>query len=247
VNRVGAVASQHKKSTTGSLGRHRGLRLRTWAVIGIVWALFSPQLGAALLPADTLRDALSGLFDEEPSVSERTVDEFVNAARTATTWARPPTVHASSVRYFKEHFRDFDPNVAHAFPGLASLMPVSVGDLAIAAPLFAGQPILVSGNVYGDPTVVGQGENRTLSWAVAIRDGNGTRAVALVRVPVAGRMSIRSGDRVSVSGLVLADGAASRVDGRGLVRIVYLAGSAISRSMNITLIGGRRGGVGPSG
>lgn len=221
-------------------GARRHPRWTTWAIVAVLWGVFSPQLGAALLPPDTLRDFVAERFDEDPSHSDRIVDTYVRVARNATAWERPPTVHASSVGYFKKHFATLDPDRHHPFPDVRKLLLAPVADLAVASPVFVGTPVLISGFVYGAPTVVTPARVRgTLSWAFAIRDPDVKDAVVLARIPIRGAHDLGHGDRVSVAGLVLADGAA-RYTGRGLTRVVYVAGSSIAPSTRLTLKFSRR-------
>ena len=63
--------------------------------------------------------------------------------------------------------------------------------------------------------------------------------IILARVPLRDGPKFGDGDRVSISGLVMADGAA-RYDAGGLIRVVYLAGSSIAASTRLVLAGPRR-------
>lgn len=205
-----------------------------WGTLAVLWALLSPQLGAAILPPETLRDAVREVFDEDPSRSDRRVDDYVGDVRRATAWERAPTIYQPSVAYFKQHFDGLDPDRHHDFPDIRRLEPTSISQLAVAAPVFAGRPVLVSGFLDGDPTVVTSGDPDTLSVAFAIHDPAVANVIILARVPVDGYPTLANGDRVSVSGLVIGDGAARYVNDR-LTRVVYIAGSSIAPSTRIEL------------
>lgn len=199
-----------------------------------MWGLFGPKLADAVLPTETIRAAIGELFDDDPSPSDIAVDEYVRVVRRATAWERPPTIYGPSVSYFKKHFAAMDPDRHHDFPDVRTLQPAALMDLAVGAPLFAGRPILISGPLAETPTVVTPGRRGTVSWAFVVRDPDLENAVVLARVPVRTPLTLDRGQRVSISGIVMADGAA-RYGDSVLTRVVYIAGSSIAPSTRVTL------------
>src|SRR4051812_35847594 len=86
------------------------------SVTGVLWALLSPSLGAALLPPETLKRWFHDLTTNPPSREERVVNEYVAIVKKATTWERAPEIFGPSVDYFRHHFAQLDPRRAHVFP-----------------------------------------------------------------------------------------------------------------------------------
>lgn len=218
----------------------RRMRWVAIGVIGLLWALFSPSLGSALLPSTTVDKWIEDLFGDDPTPVERSVDRYVNEVRHATAWVDPPTIHKPSVAYMKRHFGEMDPDRPHAFPPIDRQPHVSVADLIIGAPVLVGRRLTVSGNLAGEPTAVTPTRDGGVSWAFAIRDTQVPRAFIFARVPIKGEMTFTRGDRVTVAGVLIADGAAPGLGRQGLQRIVYLAASAVAHSANITIVGAKK-------
>ena len=200
------------------------------------------MLAAVPSALDTTRDAVAWVGDivDPPSSRGRVVSEYVEVVRRATSWERPPTIYAPSVKYFTRHFAELDPDKPHRMPPIDAQPWMSVADVVIAGPALAGRRITVSGNLSGTPSVVAQADGRTLSWALTVIERGASRMAILCRVPLRSPMTFAHGDRVTIAGVIMGDGAIRRFDGRGLSRISYMACSSAAHSMNITLVGPRR-------
>jgi hypothetical protein len=206
--------------------------------VGIVtWAVLTSWMGAALLPPHKVTGWFHSAFGHKPSRAERTVDDVVAVARDATTWMHPPTVYGPSVAYFKNHFAELDPSRGHPFPAVGTLPVLGLPDLAQSGILAAGAPLMLAGDVASAPTVITPMTKSTLSWAITIKDSQAPRTIAMCRVPLGlAGMTFAQGDRVTIAGLVIADGGATRFDGRGSEHIFYLACSAIAHSTQLVMI-----------
>jgi hypothetical protein len=197
----------------------------------VLWALLSPSLGSAILPPDTVKAWWHDLVTDDPSPSDRVVDEYVKQVRKAIPWVRSPTIYHPSVDYFRDHFAELDPERPHAFPRVDKYPMVSIFDLATGGPLLVGRQIMVAGNIRGTPTLVTPTKTPFVgSHAVFIRDDSIARAGLFCRVPLKMPIDFADGDRVTVSGVLLADGANERMDGRGTAPISYMACSSIAHS-----------------
>ena len=160
---------------------------------------------------------------------------FVATARKATTWVDPPTVYEPSVEYFHEHFDEMDPNRPHRF----SLEPeglVPMAALATESATLSGRLINVAGNVYGPPTVVMPVTEEIGSYAVAVRDKKAAPdSLVLCRMPFKRPLPFDDGDRVTLRGLVLADGLITDPRNGRMRKLVYMACTSMVRSVNVSL------------
>jgi hypothetical protein len=64
-------------------------------VTGVAWALLSPQLGAAILPSDTISN---WWHDSRQSDTEEAVERYVDEVQDAAIRAQPPKISVSPER-----------------------------------------------------------------------------------------------------------------------------------------------------
>ena len=130
VPRISKRRRRAKSSRTVEVTR---FRVAILGVVGVIWTLLSPSIGAAVLPTEKVSGSIKDTVTSEPSRAEKVVGAYVRVARRATTWERPPTIHKPSVTYFKRHFSNLDPERPHRYPGLDKAPPVSIPDLAVGS------------------------------------------------------------------------------------------------------------------
>lgn len=215
-------------------------RVRALAVIGVAWALLSPQLGAAILPADTISN---WWHDWRQPDTEEAVEKYVDEVQDAAIWAQPPKVYDSSVRYFKENYEELDPDKVHEFPGIDTQQPLLLGFLATEAAGWTGRILLVSADVQEPPRLITPVTDEIGSYRIALGDSHVRGTEVVCRLPFKRTLPFDTGHRVTFTGLVLADGLAERERGGGMKRVIYMACASMIRSTNISIVpGSRRGG-----
>jgi hypothetical protein len=217
-------------------------RARMWAlaVIGVAWALLSPQLGAAILPSDTISN---WWHDWRQSDTEEAVEEYMDDVQDAAIWAQPPKIYDSSVAYFEKNYEDLDPNKVHDFPGIKAQRPLLLGFLATEAAGWTGEVLLVSADVQESPRLIAPVTDEIGSYRIALGDHHVPRTEVICRLPFKRTLPFDTGHRVTFTGLVLADGLAERERGGGMKRVIYMACASMVRSTNISVVpGSRRGG-----
>ena len=141
-------------------------RLRALAVIGVAWALLSPQLGAAILPSDTISNWWR---DWRQSDTEEAVERYVDEVQDAAIWAQPPKIYESSVTYFEDNYEELDPTKVHEFPGIDT-QPLPLGFLATEAAGWTGEMLLVSADVQEPPRLIAPVTDEIGSYRIALRD-----------------------------------------------------------------------------
>jgi hypothetical protein len=147
-----------------------------------------------------------------------------------------PTIYKPSVSYFKQHYAALDPDRPHRFPPVGSEPFVGIGDLLLTGPAMAGRPILIRRQPLRRPTLVTVTGARAASVAFAVVDPVVRRTVVMCRAPVAAPIDFQHGDRVTVSGVLVADRAIGRTDGRGFDRAFYMACASIAHSVRIDMV-----------
>jgi hypothetical protein len=96
-----------------------------------------------------------------------------------------------------------------------------------------GRPINVAGDVWGPPTVVIPVTREIGSFAVAVRDKQAPETIALCRLPYKRPLPFDDGDRVTLRGLILADGLINNPQGGGMKHVVYMACASMVPSTNL--------------
>lgn len=208
-------------------------RARLWAIaaLGVVWAIFSPSIGTAILPPDAIGDWWHNLWRSD---AERVVEDYVARIDTAAPWVHPPTTYKDSVAYFKEHYADLDPTRGHDHrPDFRRTL--TLPQLATEAAGWTGQPVMLSADVGQPPSLVEPMSNAVGSFEVSLADRLAPGARVLCRLPFKRPLPYVSEDRITTTGLILAEGTAERPNGRGMERVIYMACTSMVRSANITL------------
>jgi hypothetical protein len=169
------------------------------------------------------------------------VDRYVQVTKRAVQWVNPPTIYEPSASFMRSHLAWFDPDHPHKFDFGRIDIRTDVGSLAVRGPEMAGAMLDVVGTLAQTPTLIGvfaDAEN----WAFFLRQPKTPRLLAVCRVPIkpGEENGYRIGDVVHATGVLLADGAIERIDGRGQERLSYIACSAIGRREAIITLGGRR-------
>ena len=195
-------------------------------------------LAQAFSPAHDVVSWVSDRFHHRPppTLAESTIASYVQFTRRAVPWVGRPTVYEPSAEVLTQRFGDFNPYVTHRFKIGGTKERTDIGFLAEHAPQFSGVPLTTEGRFYGTSVVEDRG--RVASWQLQLRDPDVQRVGVICRVPASARTGppFRPGDWVLVQGLLLADGAVQRADGRGMDRILYLACSAVSRRQTIITV-----------
>jgi hypothetical protein len=173
--------------------------------------------------------------------ADRIVSDYVAVTRRALDWRQPPTIHQPSVAYFKTHLSSLDPETPHKFKVPAAAVSTDVFSLIQRAPQLSGTLLRVTGRLAQPPLQV-QVHERASSWAFFLRDPGVPRVLAVCRVPLArgDEEGYSVGDVVHANGLLLADGATERIDGKGVERVAYLACGAVAKRVGLVTIRGRR-------
>jgi hypothetical protein len=236
----------------GTTQRHRGSRRRSakppialtrgraWALaaVGIAWALFSPSFGAAILPPDRI----SGWWqDLRQSPTEEAVERYVAEVEDAAIWAQSPQIYESSVTYFEDNYDELDPEAVHAFPGIGAQEPIALGHLATEAAGWTGKVILASADVR-NVRLIAPVTPEIGSYRIALADRHVSATEVVCRLPFKRTLPFTTGDRVTFTGVVLADGLAERERAEGMKRVVYMACTSMVQSVNVSIVPDRRPG-----
>jgi hypothetical protein len=160
--------------------------------------------------------------------------------RKATAWERPPAIYKPSVDYFKAHFEDLDPEQPHDFPPVDRAPMLSVTDLALAGAAYGGLQINVVGKILQTPQLVMPISQTVGSFAIFVHDPELPRAQVICRVPLKLPHDFAAGDRVAISGVLLAVGGTDTGDDRGFRTTAYMACSSVAHSRRIVLRGAPR-------
>ena len=212
--------------------------VRALAALGVAWALFSPSLGAAILPPDTLK---SWWHDLHQSETEEAVAEYVDEVEDAAIWAQAPKTYEPSVRYFEKNYDELDPTKVHEFPRIGEQEAVTLSFLATESAGWTGRMVLVSSDVREPPRLISPVTDEVGSYQITLADRRVPGTEVICRLPFERTLPFRKGDRVTFTGLVLADGLAERQQAAGMKRVIYMACSSMVPSMNISLVPGPRG------
>lgn len=210
-------------------------RVRALAAIAVVWALLSPSLGTAILPADTISDLW---HDWRQSDTEAAVEDYIEEMRDAAVWAQAPKVYETSVDYFEENYDELDPQREHEFPAIGTQPPVLLGFLATESAGWTGRTVLVSADVVSPPRLIAPVSETIGSYSLSLGDRYVRDTEVICRLPYEKTLPFSTKDRVTFVGLVLADGLAERERGSGMKRVIYMACASMVHSTNISVIPG---------
>jgi hypothetical protein len=172
---------------------------------------------------------------KQPSQTEVLVTRFVSEARSKMAWERAPTVYGPSIETFREHFSALHPYRAHAM-SLGGATMTDIPTMAQLGPAFAGRVLAVRARF--DNANLIETDRAVGSWAFELSDPRIARTIVLCRVPMRrGELpKFVPGDKIVARGVVLADGAVSRLDGQGMVRVLYMTCSAVGSVTTIRML-----------
>jgi hypothetical protein len=202
-------------------------------------AILAGLLAAAAPSGEFVRDSAAALYHvvfpgPKSPESEGVVRDYVATTKRAMAWQRAPTIYKPSVDLFEREFAFVDPRRPHKFDLKRTRFGMSVGSLAENVPLAAGSIIAVSGTLEGGSMVTAYPE--AVSWAFQLKERGVPRVRVVCRLPLPAKgAELIPGRRVTAEGVVIADGAAERVDGRGFIRIIYMVCAAMEPSMRLTM------------
>ncbi|MGH2959636.1 MAG: hypothetical protein ACRDKE_08525 [Solirubrobacterales bacterium] len=157
-------------------------------------------------------------------------------ARTKVPWISPPTVYSPSIYYLKKHFGRFDPYRLHDEPADQVVATADVPGLYQNSANAEAQRLTVSGNLVGEPRVIEYTGKPVASYLAVLVDSNTPNLALMCRVPADQRtMRLTDGDRVTVTGVLLAEGSSRNANGGPSVFTMYMICSNIAKSTNITM------------
>lgn len=213
---------------------------RKWLRRGLatIVAAAVTALVASVVTDQTVHDSVADMFTKDPSPAERDVAHMVSIARSKVPWTGPLTIYQPSVDYLREHFGAMAPARTHEFPSNNGQPTLSVESLVNNSALLNGQPIMVSGEVTGEPRPVLPDEYPVARFAVNLTGNGSAAAVCVVPLDIS-KADFRDGDRVSVFGVLLAEGQVTDPRSGKPIPLEYLSCASIAHSVNIQVVPGK--------
>ncbi len=111
-----------------------------------------------------------------------------------------------------------------------------LGFLATESAGWTGRMVLVSADVREPPRLIAPVTNEIGSYRLVLADSHVPGTEVVCRLPFKRTLPFDTGDRVTFTGLVLADGLAERERGGGKNRVIYMACTSMVRSANISIV-----------
>jgi len=172
--------------------------------------------------------------DRERPYEERQVARYMREVRHELAWQGPLRFYTPSLIHFRRHFDWLDPRRIHRLSQRGIRSSTNVRELARRAPRLMGQRIVVHARVEWGRQVATYGRVSSWSYVLYDRARERTRVICRVPQPTVPEPALRSGMRVSATGVLIASGTIEATDGKPQ-RISYLACSAIGPRLRSTL------------
>jgi len=213
----------------GALVWRRGFR---WppGLVQLALVLAAGVLGAGI--ALMIQRDSHNSVSPRPTRTQAAVAGYVSfTTHRAMDWLRDPTVHQPSVQYFEAHFSALDPQRPHKFDIRQANVVVDVPTLVQRAPELSGVLLRVRGKLAQSSEVAAY--RKATSWALILREPGVPRMIAVCRVPLArgDEDAYQPGNTIHANGVLLADGGVPRADGKGSVRVAYLACASVAKTI----------------
>lgn len=175
----------------------------------MIGAVLTIGTGLIVTHARTIWDGIERLFEGSRPYSEQRIDNWVADARTAPFWAAAPMIYQPSVAYLRTHFAEFDPRRDHKEAPTGPRMDLAL--LGVGAPLFEGQPVVVSGRIVDERVVSRANPFRGFhDWQIQLEDASkapDNQGFAYCRTSVSSRLPLPPPRALmAVGGVVVASG-----------------------------------------